>query len=85
MVFAIYLRISAFAGSIVGATHGHLEREKRRGPLVESQYPEAAVATLRDGLLGAALGPFAAPFVFPMATWQAAQKPFRCPFSYTKN
>jgi len=81
--FAIYLRIAALSGSIVGATHGHLEREKRRGPLVESQYPEAAVAALRDGLLGAALGPFAAPFVFPIATWQMVQTPIRCPFSFS--
>ena len=84
-MFAIYLQIAALTGSIVGAMHGHVEREKRRGPLAKSQYPEAAVATLRDGLLGAVLGPFAAPFVFPMATWQMGQKPFRCPFSYTKN
>ena len=73
-----YVRISAFSGSILGATHGYLEREKRRGPLTKSQYPEAAVATLRDGLLGAALGPFVAPFVFPIATFHTAS---RCPFS----
>jgi hypothetical protein len=81
-VFMTYVRIMTVTGSIVGATHGHLEREKRQGPLVESRYPEAVVVTLRDGLLGAALGPFVAPFVFPIATWQMAQWwGFRCPFS----
>lgn len=76
--FLIYLRISALSGFFVGAAHGHIEREKRMGP---TPLPLTVVAAMRDGLLGAVLGPLAAPFVFPIATLQIVQKSPGCPFT----
>jgi len=81
-VFSIYLRISALSGFFVGATHGHIEREKRMGP---TPLPLTVVAGMRDGLLGAVLGPFAAPFVFPVATLQIVKKSPGCPFSTSRS
>ena len=76
--FSIYLQITALSGFVVGAAHGHIEREKRMGPM---PLPLTAVAAMRDGLLGAVLGPLAAPFVFPISTWQMVHKWPGCPFT----
>jgi len=77
----VYLQVTSFSGAIACGIHGSVEREKRMGVI---PVPVALVGTLRDGMVGAFLGPFLAPIVFPYATLATASsttKPVKCPFS----
>ena len=83
--FTTYLRITALSGSIATAFHGYKEREKRMrtpsdGP-ARRTVPLSlnAVGVLRDGLVGALIGPIAAPFVVPVLL--VLPHPTKCPFS----
>jgi len=77
----VYLQVTSFSGAIACGIHGSVEREKRMGAI---PVPVALVGTLRDGMVGAFLGPFLAPIVFPYATIANASsttKPVKCPFT----
>jgi hypothetical protein len=75
-----YLQTTSVSGAIVCGIHGSVEREKRMGVI---PVPVALVGTLRDGMIGACLGPFLAPVVFPYATIATAssKKSMKCPFT----
>ena len=76
-----YLQTTSFLGAVVCAIHGSVEREKRMGVI---PVPVALVGTLRDGVVGACLGPFLAPLVVPYdinANASLTSNPMKCPFA----